>query len=172
MDDLPFCSVRLSLSKALWYMLKSIPVDSKHMLQGCPIFEPGTGTVRNFGVLRHPSHESRGESAVRETGVTCQRTYFSRTYCQSCFVLKTHKHLKQKAAMEATQEDAVRGAGLWRGEGQPEPCEHMSYWCGHKIQDGRHVSRCGSVWLGRRVLDRSCGACRVFHRPSDPWLSH
>lgn len=122
MDDLPFCSVRLSLSKALRYTLKCIPVDSKHMLQGCPIFEPGTGTVRNFSMLRHPSHETRGDSAVRETGATCQRTYLLQQDLLSVlplgFVLKTQKNLKQKAATEATQEDAARGTGLSRGEGR------------------------------------------------------
>lgn len=57
-DDFPSCSVSLSLSKALWYLLKSFPGDSKMCFK-----ERGTSPACTFGMLSSPStRPGRGDS--------------------------------------------------------------------------------------------------------------
>lgn len=67
--------------------------------------------------------------------------------CQSCPLVFLKPTQTPKAKGESRGHAGRLNVWQWPfvelgvgGGSQPEPCEHMNYWCSHEIQDGRCVT--------------------------------
>lgn len=129
-DDFPSCSVSLSLRKALWYLLKSIPGDSKMRFTAVLCWSKGPALPALLGCSSSQSTRGRWEGQRFPAGGLASAAPLG-------FVPKSHKHSKQKEEVEA----ALAGAGPSRMEEQHPALESL------EIQAGRCVTL-QSVQLG------------------------
>lgn len=142
MDDFPSCSVSLSFSKALWYLLKSTPGDSKMCFKG----QGTSSALSTFGMLRLPIHKARDSG--RDRG-----SLLEDSSQQPLLVLFRNPTKTQSKRRRRLPWHALVPHG-WRSSFQP-----WTHWR-PKLGDVSH----SNLW--------QIGSIKFFHHPSDPWLSH